>query len=52
MHALFAEYDEWERRQFPEEAMQLGDYRYADRITIDEDQLRQALPDSLVQPTP
>ena len=26
--------------------------RYADRITIDEDQLRQALPDSLVQPTP
>ena len=26
--------------------------RYADRITIDEDQLRQALPDSLVRPAP
>ena len=26
--------------------------RYADRITIDQDQLRQALPDSLVQPAP
>jgi len=33
LHKLFAEYDEWQLREFPELAMSRGDYRYADRIT-------------------
>jgi uncharacterized protein (DUF885 family) len=33
LSALFADYGEWQRREFPELAMARGDDRYADRIT-------------------
>jgi uncharacterized protein (DUF885 family) len=33
LHALFAEHDAWELREFPERARSRGDYSSADRIT-------------------
>ncbi len=33
LKALFAEYQEWQARNYPETAMSRGDYRFADRIT-------------------
>ncbi|RMF73124.1 MAG: DUF885 domain-containing protein [Planctomycetota bacterium] len=33
LYELFEDYDAWYRAEFPEEAMQRGDYSHADRIT-------------------
>jgi len=33
LHALFADFDQWQRDQFPDLAMSRGDYSHADRIT-------------------
>jgi uncharacterized protein (DUF885 family) len=33
LQQLFQEYDQWQRREFPEDAMSRGDYTHADRIT-------------------
>lgn len=33
LHRLFTDYDAWQRREFPETAMQKGDYTHADRLT-------------------
>jgi uncharacterized protein (DUF885 family) len=33
LHKIFADYDEWQLREWPEAAMSRGDYRYADKLS-------------------